>query len=235
MDFWKIIYLSFGSAIALFILTKIMGRREMSQLSMFDYVVGITIGSIAAEMATAIDDNFLEPLIAMIIYAIITLTISILTSKSIWARRLITGRSLILLDNGELYRKNFKKSRLDVNEFLAQCRTNGYFNISDLQTVILEPNGKMSFIPKSVSRPATPKDFNIVPNQEQYVVNIIIDGKILQNNLEKLGYNKKWLMNKLAEQNIKKTENIFLATCDNEQNLSVYVKWDKENKKDSFE
>lgn len=235
MDFWKLVYLSFGSAIVLFILTKLMGRREMGQLSMFDYVVGITIGSIAAEMATSIDDNFLEPLIAMVIYAIITLAISIATSKSIWARRILTGKSMILLDNGELYRKNFKRARLDVNEFLAQCRTNGYFNVNDLQTVILEPNGKMSFIPKSTSRPTIPQDFNIMPEQEQYLVNVVVDGKILEENLKRLGYNKKWLENKLNEQNIKKIEEIFLATCDNEQNLSVYVKLNKENKHDSFE
>lgn len=138
----KIILLSVFSEIILFILSKIMGNKEMSQLTMFDYIIGITIGSIAAEMATSLENNFMEPFIAMTVYALISLAISIACYKSIKFRRLIYGNSLILLDNGELYKKNFKTAKLDINEFLQQCRTNGYFNINDIQTAILESNRK---------------------------------------------------------------------------------------------
>ena len=130
----KIAVLSLGSLVALFILTKLMGNKEMSQLSMFDYIIGITIGSIAAEMSTALEDDFMQPLVAMIVYAVVAVIISIVSNKSLKIRRIIYGNSLILLDNGELYRKNFKKAKLDINEFLTQCRTNGYFNINDIQT-----------------------------------------------------------------------------------------------------
>lgn len=123
MDLLKITALSFGSVIFLFILTKLMGNKEMSQLSMFDYIIGITIGSIAAEMATALENDFMQPLVAMAVYAIVSIIISILSYKSLKVRRIISGNSLILLDNGELYRNNFKKAKLDLNEFLMQCRT----------------------------------------------------------------------------------------------------------------
>ena len=123
MDFFKIVGLSFGSVIFLFILTKLMGNKEMSQLSMFDYIIGITIGSIAAEMSTALEDDFMQPVIAMAVYAIVSIIISILSYKSIKVRRIISGNSLILLDNGELYHDNLKKAKLDLNEFLMQCRT----------------------------------------------------------------------------------------------------------------
>lgn len=149
MDLLKIVFLSLGSIIVLFILTKLMGNREMSQLSMFDYVVSITIGSIAAEMSTSLENNFLEPVIAMIVYGIVATAISYFTCKSIKIRRIVSGRGKILYDNGKLYRKNLIKSKLDLNEFLMQCRINGYFNLADIHTAILEPNGRISFLPVS--------------------------------------------------------------------------------------
>lgn len=102
----------------------------MSQMSMFDYINGITIGSIAAEMATSLEENFVQPLTAMIVYAL----------------------AAILLNHGELYRENLKKAKIDVNKFLVQCRVNGYFDVSKLETAILEGNGKISFLPKVSDR-----------------------------------------------------------------------------------
>ena len=123
MEILKIIILSFSSAIFLFILTKLMGNKEMSQLSMFDYIIGITIGSIAAEMSTALENNFTQPLVAMAIYAIISILLSIFSTKSLKFRRLIYGNTLILYDNGEIFKNNLKKAKMDLNEFLTQCRT----------------------------------------------------------------------------------------------------------------
>ena len=104
----KIIALSTGSIVVLFILTKIMGQREMSQLSIFDYIISITIGSIAAEMATSLEDNFVEPLVAMIVYAVVTLIIGILNTRFVKLRPIFSGRTLILYDNGTLFKENFK-------------------------------------------------------------------------------------------------------------------------------
>lgn len=127
MDLLKIVALSLGSVIFLFILTKLMGNKEMSQLSMFDYIIGITIGSIAAEMATALESDFMQPLVAMAVYAVVSIVISVLSYKSLKFRRISSGDSLILLDNGEIYRDNLKKAKLDLNEFLMQCRINRIF------------------------------------------------------------------------------------------------------------
>lgn len=123
MELLKIVALSFGSLIFLFILTKLMGNKEMSQLSMFDYIIGITIGSIAAEMSTALESDFMQPVVAMAVYAVVSIIISIFSYKSLKFRRIISGNSLILFDNGQLYRDNLKKAKLDLNEFLMQCRT----------------------------------------------------------------------------------------------------------------
>ena len=161
-----IIALSLGSVIALFILTKLMGYRQMSQMSMFDYINGITIGSIAAEMATSLEENYVQPLTAMIVYALAAILLSWLSSRSIKARRVIEGKPLVLLNNGELYWENLKKAKIDVNEFLVQCRVNGYFDVSKLETVVLEGDGKISFLPKAAERPVTPSDVNLSAPQD---------------------------------------------------------------------
>lgn len=100
MDLIKIVALSLGSVIFLFILTKLMENKEMSQLSMFDQIIGITIGSIAAEMSTALENDFMQPLVAMAVYAVVSIIISLLSYKSMKIRRIVSGNSLILLDNG---------------------------------------------------------------------------------------------------------------------------------------
>ncbi|MEG2377593.1 MAG: DUF421 domain-containing protein, partial [Clostridia bacterium] len=120
MQYLNVFLVSAGSVIALFFLTKLMGYRQVSQLSMFDYIIGITIGSIAAEMATALESNFIKPLIAMAVYALMALLFSIITSKSLRLRRALTGDTLILFDSGKLYRGNLKRAHLDLSEFLSQ-------------------------------------------------------------------------------------------------------------------
>ena len=153
MEILHTIIVSAGSIIALFILTKLMGYRQMSQLSMFDYINGITIGSIAAEMATSLENDFMQPLLAMIIYAGTAILLSRLSEISVPLRRIIVGKPALLMNKGKLYEKNMKKARLDLGEFLTQCRIAGYFDLSELQSVIMEPNGHMSFLPKADNRP----------------------------------------------------------------------------------
>ena len=223
MEILKIIGLSLGSIIVLFILTKIVGQREMSGLSIFDFMIAITIGSIAAEMSTSLEDNFIQPLIAMIIYAIVTLIISFINMKSVKLRPIFSGKTLILYDNGTLFKENFKKAKIDLNEFLSQCRTNGYFNLSDIKTALLEENGKISFLTYSDKRPTNASDFNMKPNEDGIVTNLILDGKIMENNLKELKLDRLWLDETLQEQGITKIDNIFLATYDVNGNLSVYL------------
>jgi len=235
MELLKIVFLSLGALLTLFISTKIMGNREISQLNMFDYVIGITIGSIAAEMATSLENNFMQPLVAIIVCALVDVILSVSACKSLKLRRVITGRSYVLLDNGELYRKNFSKAKLDLNEFLVQCRSNGFFSLSDIQTAILEPNGKVSFLPNSQTRPATPSDLNISTEQSRISVNVILDGAILKENLYYTGNDEIWLQKQLVSQGFKNESEIFLATCDSNNNLSVYKVKNIKNKHDFFE
>ena len=143
--------------------------------------------------------------------------------KFVKLRPIFSGKTLILYDNGTLFKENFKKSKIDLNEFLSQCRTNGYFNLSDIKTALLEENGKISFLPYSDKRPANASDFNIKPNEDGIATNLVIDGKIMEDNLNELKLDKLWLNETLQKQGITKVENIFLATYTIDGNLSVYL------------
>lgn len=234
MDYIRVFLTSVGSIIVLFILTKIMGYKQMSQLSMFDYVNGITIGSIAAEMATSIEKNFMLPLLAMVVYGLSTWLISFCCTKSFVFRRFVTGKASVLYNNGKLYEENFKKAKMEINEFLMMARNSGYFDLSSLETVILEANGQLSFLPKSKERPATPADFDLSPEQDVILSNVIEDGHILYQNLKYSGVNEQWLRNELEKQNIKSDE-VFLGVCDGNKNLTVYKKTGTETPNDVLE
>ena len=218
-----VIILSLASLIVLFLMTKLMGYRQMSQMSLFDYINGITIGSIAAEMATNLED-YHRPLAAMIVYALVAVCLSLLSGKSVKARRFLNGKPLILLHNDILYEENLKKSKVDLNEFLEQCRVSGYFDISQLQTVILEGNGRFSFLPKSSDRPATPNDLALTPEQEDLTAVLILDGHIMEDNLKHAGKEKKWLCAQLNAQGIPDAEHVLLATCDLNNKLTAFPK-----------
>ena len=224
MSILNIITLSLGSLIALFILTKLMGYRQVSEMSMFDYINGITIGSIAAEMATSLEKDWWLPLTAMIIYALAAILLSYISVKSIAARRIISGKPLILMDHDTVYEKNLLKGKIDLSEMLLQCRVNGYFNLSDLQTILLEPNGRMSFLPKSDKRPVTPKDMSLVPEQDFLVANVIIDGHIIKKNLQHAGKDIQWLNKQMHAQNISNLREVLLATCDMHNQVTFYQK-----------
>lgn len=229
-----IIALSLGSVIALFILTKLMGYRQMSQMSMFDYINGITIGSIAAEMATSLEENYVQPLTAMIVYALAAILLSWLSSRSIKARRVIEGKPLVLLNNGELYWENLKKAKIDVNEFLVHCRVNGYFDVSKLETAVLEGDGKISFLPKAAERPVTPSDLNLSAQQDYMVANVILDGKIMEENLRHTGNDEKWLKNQIKGQGAENVEDVLLATCDTSNQVTVFLKTHRKEAKSVF-
>ncbi len=232
MEMFFTVLSSILSLVVLFLLTKMMGNRQMSQMSMFDYIIGISIGSISAEFATQSDVT--KPFIAMIIYAVAAVCISISTCGSIAARKFFNGKPVIIYENGKLYEKNMKSAKMDMNEFLTQCRVSGYFDLSKLEAAVLETNGQLSFMPLANERPLTPSDLQLKPAREALVINIIIDGNILYDNLKESGNNEKWLQKQLDEQHTKAAE-IFLATCDIENTLVLYKYTNEKHEREIFE
>lgn len=236
MDLIKIAGSAFGTIVALFLFTKIMGNREMSQLSMFDYVSSITIGSIAGEMAVMSTDSFMEPLVAMAVFSVFSMLISYATCKSIKLRRFFEGHALLLYQNGQIFEKNLLKAKLDIDELLASCRLEGYFDLEEVQTVYLESNGTVSILPKALHRPATPSDFNLSPSQNMPLANVIIDGKIFYDNLKSTGKNEAWLQKQLQQKGIPDMKEVILATFDySKDTINIYLKFHRKMTRDIFE
>ncbi len=223
MDFLYIVILSFVSIAVLFILTKLSGSRQISEMSFFDYVIGITIGSIAAEMATDIDLEWWKGITAMTIYALTGILLSFISQKSISARKFISGQPIILIEKGKILRKNLFKAKIEINDLLTSARNNGYFNLADIEYAIMETTGKISFMPVAQKRQLTPKDFNFAPMADGLYINVIIDGKIIKKDLKNARITENELKAQLKDRGVK-AENILLATIDNKKHLTIFEK-----------
>lgn len=223
MELVYIIILSTVSATYLFILTKLIGYRQISELSFFDYIVGISIGSIAAEMATNIDLEWYKGIAAMTIYALVAIIFSKLSQKSVKARSFISGTPIILMENGKVNRKSLKKAKIEINDLLVSARTNGYFDLSDIDYAIMETTGKISFLPVPAKRQLNPNDFNFAPEREGLCINVIIDGKIMEEDLKYAGITEKDLINQLKGKGVK-ADDVMLATINLKKQLTIFNK-----------
>lgn len=223
MEFLKIVILSVSSFLVLFLLSKVMGFRAIAELSFFDYVIGITIGSVAAEMCTNIDIEWWKGITAMVIYVLFDMAFILISQKTLVGRKIISGVPIVLIDNGKIVEKSVKKARIDLNDLEAAARVSGYYNLSDIQFAVMEVSGKISFMPVPNKRSLNPMDFNFTPEKESLQVNVIMDGKIIDSNLSVAGISKKELVRKVRKEN-KEVEKIVLATIDSKKVLTIFEK-----------
>lgn len=221
MEFLQIIMMSVISYAVLFLLAGLSGRKQIAQLSSFDYISGITIGSIAAELATELEEP-LQPLVAMAVYGLLTFGITLLSMKRPRLRRLLTGTPVIVMDNGQIFRENMRRAKLELSEFMSMCRAQGYFDLGAIQTAVFEGNGQLSILPVSSRRPATPEDLSLSPEAEYFETEVILDGRVLGENLHRMGLDHNWLTKQLQAQGYHDAKEIFLAVCDRERNLTCY-------------
>ena len=223
MDFLKLCLTALGSFGALFLVAKFIGHKQIAQLDFFDYITRITIGSIAAEMATELEEPW-KPLTAMVIYGSVTLMLSVISIKFSRTRKYLNGTPTILMDHGKLYYDNLKKAKLDLSEFMVMCRQQGYFDLTNIQTAVFEYNGKLTILPVSSQRPITPNDMNLTPEQELLFTELIMDGRILDDNLKRMGLDLAWLNKQLKQRHIHSPQDVFLAVCDRNLKFVLYEK-----------
>lgn len=230
-DLGDIALRSVVSLAVLFLITRLMGKKQISQLTFFDYVIGISIGSLAAEMAATDEVPYQHGLTAIVVYGLIAWLIALITNKSIKARRFFTGHTFLLIDKGKILEKNLATVKYDVNDLLSEARNAGYFNISDIEYALLETNGKLSFLPKADKQPPTLSDLNIQKAQDGLTANVVIDGELMRENLTMLGLNEEWLRQELEKQRVSGIHDLILATVDTNNVLTVFEKTGREVKK----
>ena len=223
-NFFNICFRTILVLIILFFITKMMGKKQISELNFFDYVVGITIGSIAADISLDIEKNMIAGIAALFIYGFISYIISFVSIKSILARRFFIGVPTVIVEKGEIIESGLKKSKIDVNDLLMEARENGYFNLDEIDYALMEVNGNISFLPKEKEKPVTKKDMKIKCSNEGLTVNAIIDSKYMVNNMKAINKDKEWLDHELKVNGYDNYDNILLATIDNNYKVTIYEK-----------
>ena len=224
MNFLEVVYRTFLSALTLFLLAKAMGRKQIGELNTFDYIIGITIGSIASEMTVNSDVSLINCIVAMAVLSLIDILISYGTTKSMFLRIFFTGCPIILIENGKIIEKGLNKARFDINDLLQECRINGYFDISEIAYAVMEANGRISFLLKSKYTPVTLSDMKIKASKKGLCVNLIIDGNIMMEHLKNINKDSAWLLTRLENMGYSDYSNILLASCDTKEQITVYLK-----------
>lgn len=213
------------SFLYLFFIAKVLGKKQIAELDFTDYVVGITIGSIAAEWSTDTVNPWYYYAIGMGVFFILSLSISLLEITAPWLKIFLRGKPKIVINNGKIDFKSLKSSKLDVNELLSLCRTQGYFNIAQIQYAMFETNGELSILPKGSERPTVASDMNIKIEEAQKPCHIIVEGRINKNALIDINKNKDWLFKKLKITNKKQLKNIVLAIYDEKlDSIETHIK-----------
>ena len=221
----NIIFMALKGSIAviyLFLVIKALGKKQISELNIFDYIIGLSLGNIAAEMTVNDDITIIEGLLSMTVYGIFSLFVSFITEKSIYARRLITGEPVIIMENGKISREQLKKCKIDINDLLQDARESGYFNISEINYAVMEPSGKISFLPKNKFHPITPNDMKVKVSDGGIIANLILDGILMEENIKSIGHDKEWLIKRLTKEGYNNIEELLLVTCDNKEKLTIY-------------
>lgn len=211
----------------LFIFTQLIGKRLISQLNFFDFIVGITIGSIAASLSVEKNVSISHGITSLILWGLVPIIVSKIALVSIPARKLFDGVPVVVIENGRILEDRLKKQKYSINDLLEELRLGGVFNISEVESAILETNGRISIQIKAQKQPATLADLGIPSSQQGLYANVIVDGRILQEQLRIVNRDKAWLLDEIRKRNIESIEEIIFASSDSKGNLYIDLKEDK--------
>lgn len=220
---YKILLNSLIAFVSLFFIAKVLGKKQIAELTFCDYVVGISLGSISAEWA--IDDGD-KPWyvygVAILAFFLLSLAIDYAERKSPFLKKLFKGSPIVLISDGEIDYINLKKSKLDVNALLGMCRVAGYFDLREVAYAVFETSGELSILPRSDSRPATTAEMNVPARKATMILPFVIDGIIFDEALKRASKTREWLFSELGNTDVKR---VLLACYDpSEDEMFVKVK-----------
>lgn len=208
------------AVVVIFTLTKLLGKRQISQLSLFEYITGITIGNLTAYISIEESSNWYLGIIALVAWVTVSLGIEKIELKSKKIRNFVDGSATVLIKNGRVLEKNLKKEKLTSEELLEQLRKKNIFKLSEVEFAVIEPDGEINTLLKKQHLPLTADilGIDVTPESEPQV--IIMDGEIMDKTMATAGINRKWLDNKLKELGINHKD-VFLAQVDTSGELYI--------------
>lgn len=214
--YWVLINSSIAF-VYLFIISKILGKKQIAQLEFIDYAIGISLGSIAAEMATNSDKPFYFYLIAMSIFFALAFLVAILGRKCTLLKRWLKGKPSTLIYEGKIDYKQLKKNKIDVNDLLSMLREKNYFDISDVAYAVFEPSGELSVMPIGAQKPVVMEDLDESKIKKAALTDVlIVDGVVSYSGLNEVGKDADWLYSRLKIKNKDDLDKIILAVYDDE-------------------
>lgn len=225
-DWLDVIFRAVLFLVVLFVITKILGKKQISQLSMFEYVTGITIGNIGAEVVTGLEQKVSIGIIALVATAAIPYLSSLITMKSKKARDLIDGQGTVFIKDGKIMEDNLKKEKITIDELLEMLRKKDVFQVSEVEYAVLEAAGVLNVLLKKEYRPLTPKDLNMKVANEKEPQTVIMDGEILDESLATIGRSRGWLHTELQKLGVT-IENVFLGQVNSYGEVTVDLFDDK--------
>lgn len=218
---------SFVSFFLLLLLVKLIGKQQVTQLTYFDYIVGITIGSIASTLSVQVNENSWSTIAGMAVWAALAVTLALVGLKSPWLRKIIEGVPEALIQNGKIRHDVLKRNKLSMEELMSMLRTKDVFNVEDVEFAVFEPSGKLSVLLKSQKKPLTPQDINVQTQYDGMPTNIVVDGILDTKALRSVNLTRAWFEFQLKKMNIDRTDDIFLAQLDTQGNLYIDMKDNK--------
>lgn len=211
---------------AILLVTRILDKEQVGELTFYEYVTGITIGSLAAEMAIMTMISPWVTLTALFVFAALTFLMGYVSLKSRAARKLLEGEPTVVIQNGKILAKNMARCRYNTDDLLLQLRTKGAFNIADVEFAVLESNGQLSVLLKSQKKAVSREDLRIDSQYEGLNSELIVDGEVVYQNLKQNSLDEAWLINALEQQGFHSPKEIMLASLDTQGNLYIDKKRD---------
>lgn len=205
----------------LFILARIIGKQQVSQLTYYEYINGITFGSIAANMATDDLANMGDHLVGLITYGILTMAISYVTVKNRKLRKVLNGEPVVVIEDGQILENNLRKMNLELDELMMHLRVKDVFDFSQVELAIMESSGNISVIKKPAYDNVTKGDLKIKAQSDGLNVEVIVDGQVIYHNLQSMKLDGQWLMKKLKERGVRGFREVSLATVNKKHELKV--------------
>lgn len=203
-------------------LTRLLGKKQLSHLTFFNYVTGITIGSMAANMVILSTKDYTKDLLSLVIWCLLTIIISYISLKSGEIRVILDGQPTIIIKHGKIDRKALKRTGVNIDDLTMLIRQNQIFSITEIDFAILEPDGRLSILKKPEYQGTQKSDLNIYPSPPTYLpIEIITDGKLLPKNLLEVGKSRDWLKNELSRAHIKEIEEVFYAEIQSDGSLFI--------------
>jgi uncharacterized membrane protein YcaP (DUF421 family) len=225
-EWLEVITRTLFAVVVLFFLTKLLGKRQVSQLSFFEYITGITIGSLAAYISLDTDKTWHLGLIALIVWVAVSLGIEFLQIKSKKARDFIDFKSTVLIKDGKILEENLKKERLTTDELLEELRKKDVFRVADVEFAIMESDGAINVLLTKENQPLTPKDLGVTVPPEKETLAVIMDGEVLDQPLDSMSLTRGWLQGKLELLGVN-TQDVFLGQVDSYGEVTVDLYADK--------